>query len=79
VLRKKLAVLLATVMMLGAMGVSPALAHHDVGHTNLGNKEDDGADKNKGGGQEHIRNSHPAKGGGDKHGGGDGDNGGGND
>ncbi len=39
VLRKKLAVLLATVMMLGVMGVSPALAHDDLGQFNNGDKE----------------------------------------
>ena len=74
VLWKRLAVLLATVMMLGVMGVSPALAYYDVGHnfhSEAGNKSDDGADANKGGGQEHTRNGHPAHGGGEKHGGGD--------
>ena len=39
VLRKKLAVLLATVMMLGVMGVSPALAQDDLGQFNNGDKE----------------------------------------
>jgi hypothetical protein len=54
-LRKKLAVLLATVMMFGVMGVSPALAHHDVGHVNQGHKLDDGADPDQGGGNDHIK------------------------
>jgi hypothetical protein len=68
--------MLATVMLLGVMSVSPALAHHDVGHFNsgvgidLGNKSNDGADANKGGGQEKPKNPRPPKGGGDKHGGG---------
>jgi hypothetical protein len=79
VLRKKLAVLVAAVMMLGVMSAAPALAHHDAGHFNNGNQAGDGADANEGGGQEHIRNPHPPKAGGEKHGGGDGDNGGGND
>jgi hypothetical protein len=39
VLRKKLAVLLATVMMIGVMGVSPALADDDLGQFNNGDKE----------------------------------------
>ncbi len=56
VLRRKLTVLLATVMLLGVMSVSPALAHHDVGHDNNGRKSDDGADANKGGGQEKPKN-----------------------
>jgi hypothetical protein len=38
-LRKKLAVLLATVMLLGVMGVSPALADDDLGQFNNGDKE----------------------------------------
>jgi hypothetical protein len=57
----------------GVMGVSPALAYHDVGHnfhSEAGNKSDNGADANKGGGQEHTRNGHPSHGGGEKHGGG---------
>jgi hypothetical protein len=70
VLRKKLTVLLATVMMLGVMSVSPALAHHDVGHDNNGNKVSDGADANEGGGQEKPKNAHPPHGGGEQHGGG---------
>jgi hypothetical protein len=37
--------LLATVMMLGVMSVSPALVNHDVDHHfNNGHKIDDGAD-----------------------------------
>ncbi len=47
-LRKKLTVLLATVMMLGVMSVSPALAHHDVDHDNSGHKADDNADRDQG-------------------------------
>ncbi len=75
VLRRKLTVLLMTVMML-VMSAAPALAHHDVDHFNsgvgidLGNKANDGADANKGGGQEKPKNPRPPKGGGDKHGGG---------
>jgi hypothetical protein len=69
VLRKKLAVLLAAVMML-VVSAAPALAHHQVGHDNHGNKGNDGADANQGGGQEHIRQDHPPHGGGDQHGGG---------
>ena len=57
VLRKKLAVLLATVMMLGVMSVSPAMAHHDVGHTNNGNKADDSLDHDKGGGNDHLKSN----------------------
>jgi hypothetical protein len=84
VLRKKLTVLLAMVMMLGVMSVSPATADPKCGLVeidpgvfvylceNNGNKPDDGADVNKGGGQEHIRNAHPPHGGGEKHGGGSG-------
>ena len=45
------------------------MAHHDVGHVNSANKVDDGADANEGGGQDHIRNPHPPKAGGEKHGG----------
>jgi hypothetical protein len=73
VLRKKLAVLLATVMMLGVMSAAPALAHHDVDHHNKGNKANDlfGTDHNQGGGQEHTKNARPPHGGGEQHGGGD--------
>jgi hypothetical protein len=78
VLRKKLAVLLAAAMMLGVMSVPPVMADA-CGGTNCGNKGGDGPDANQGGGQEHIRQAHPPKAGGDQHGGGDGDNGGGND
>ncbi len=59
-LRKKLAVLLATVMMV-VMSAAPALAHHDVGHvngghdTNNGHKLDDGADRDQGGGNDHLK------------------------
>jgi hypothetical protein len=79
---RKIAVLLSALAMMMFMAVPPAMAHHDVGHTNQserGNKSDDLEDPNKGGGQEHTRNAKPPKGGGEKHGGGDGDNGGGND
>jgi len=55
VLRKKLAVLLATVMMLGVMSAAPALAHHDVGHVNQGHQDDDNADRDQGGGNDHIK------------------------
>jgi hypothetical protein len=82
VLRKRLAVLLSALAMMGVMAVPPAMAHHDVDHTNQserGNKSDDLEDANQGGGQEHTRNARPPHGGGDQHGGGDGDNGGGND
>jgi hypothetical protein len=72
VLRKKLAVLLAAVMMLGVVSAAPAIA--DAGGLNNGNKGSDGPDKNLGGGQEKTNNPHPAHGGGSG-----GDNGGGND
>jgi hypothetical protein len=55
VLRKKLAVLLAVVMMLGVMSVSPALVDHNVALAKLGNSGNqsyDGGDANQGGGQE---------------------------
>ena len=53
-LRKKLAVLLATVMLLGVMSVSPAYAKNctvfgELVVCNHGNQLNDGADKNKGG------------------------------
>ncbi len=51
VLRRKLTVLLATVMMV-MMSAAPVMADgHDEGH-----KRDDGLDKNKGGGQEKPKN-----------------------
>jgi hypothetical protein len=51
VLRRKLAVLLAMVMLV-MMSAAPALA------LNEGNKGWDGGDKNQGGGQEHPKNEH---------------------
>jgi hypothetical protein len=93
VLSKKLTVLVAAVMMLGVMSVSPAMAASggevcDVvlnpdgtvaseecpGNSEIRNKNDDGPDANKGGGQEHIKNPRPPKGGANHD-----DNGGGND
>ena len=71
-MRRKLTVLLMAVMMV-MMSAAPALAFHNVDHVNRsenGNKSNDGVDANQGGGQEHIRNPHPPKGGGEKHGGG---------
>ena len=73
VLRRRLTVLLATVMMV-MMSAAPALAHHDVGHVNAsdnGNKPNDGLDANQGGGQEKPKNARPDHGGGVKHGGGE--------
>ena len=61
VLRKKLAVLLAAVMMLGVMS-APALAHHDIGHVNNGNQRFDSGDANAGGGQEKPKNENRKKG-----------------
>ncbi len=54
-LRRKLTVLLMAVMLL-MLSAAPALAHHDVGHVNNGNKSHDGADANQGGGQEKAKN-----------------------
>jgi hypothetical protein len=70
-LRKKLMVLLMA-LVLALMSAYPAMAAPKcvADFTCKGNKLDDGADKNKGGGQEHIRNAHPDHGGGDQHGGG---------
>jgi hypothetical protein len=74
-MRRRIAAMVAMVMMVLMMSAPPALAHHDVGHVNsgvgieLGNKSSDGADANKGGGQEHPRNVHPDHGGGEQHGG----------
>jgi hypothetical protein len=53
--------MVAMVMMVAA---PPALAHHDVGHVNNGNKISDGPDANQGGGQEKPKNPHPPHGGG---------------
>jgi len=41
--------------MMMVMAVPPAMAHHNVGHTNIGNKADDSADPDKGGGNDHIK------------------------
>ena len=65
-LRKKLAVLLAMVMMLTVMSVSPALVHQDVALAakldNSGNKSYDGPDHNQGGGQEKPKKAKHANG-----------------
>ncbi len=53
-LRKK-TVLLSALAMMMVMSVPPAMAHHDVGHTNAGHKADDSADRNQGGGDDHIK------------------------
>jgi hypothetical protein len=53
-MRRRIAVLLMTVMMLGVMPAAPALAVST--HVNEGHKLDDGGDKNQGGGQEHPKN-----------------------
>jgi hypothetical protein len=74
---RRIAVLLAVLATMMVMSVPPVMANHDVGHTNQserGNKSDDGTDANKGGGQEHIRNPRPPRGGANHS-----DNGGGND
>ena len=52
------------------MSMPVAMAHHDVGHLNSGNKANDGLDANNGGGQEKAKNPRPPHGGGDQHGGG---------
>jgi hypothetical protein len=71
-LRRKLAVLLATVMMM-VLSMPVALAEgkadpkcgQDIFTRNCeGHQIDDGLDQNLGGGQEHIRNPHPDHGGG---------------
>jgi hypothetical protein len=49
VLRKKLGILLAAVMVMGVMSVPPAMADPVQ---NRGNKGSDGPDKNLGGGQD---------------------------
>jgi hypothetical protein len=56
-LRKKLTVLLATVMMLGVMSVSPALAAPGGNSpcNPCGHQADDTLDRNKGGGDDHIK------------------------
>jgi hypothetical protein len=69
---KRVAVLLSALSVMVVMAVPPVMAAPDG--QNSGNKASDGLDKNKGGGQEHIRNAHPDHGGGSG-----GDNGGGND
>jgi len=72
-LRKRVAVLLAAVMMVGVMGVAPAMAIPAGGFNpdNNGNKAEDGLDKNQGGGQEKIKHPGGAHAGGAQHGGGD--------
>lgn len=77
VLRKKLTVLLATVMLLGVMSVpvySMTFVNPSIGELaklgNNGNKDADGLDPNQGGGQERPKNERPPHAGGDKHGGG---------
>jgi hypothetical protein len=54
-MRRRIAVMVAMVLMLGVMSVPPAMAHHDVDHTNAGHKADDSADRNQGGGDDHIK------------------------
>jgi hypothetical protein len=73
---RKITILLSALAMMGVMVAPPAMANHQDGHVNRGNQLDDGEDKNKGGGQEHIRNGHPPKGGGECHAGGCGNRGG---
>jgi hypothetical protein len=73
-MRRRIAAMVAMVMIVLMMSAAPAMAFHNVDHVNRsenGNKSDDGLDANKGGGQEHLRNPHPPKAGGEKHGGGD--------
>ena len=55
-LRKKLAVLLAAVMMLGVMSVSPAMAAAG-GNCGFpcGHQADDSLDHDQGGGNDHIK------------------------
>ena len=54
-MRRRIAAMVAMVMMVLMMWAPPALTHHDVGHVNsgvgieLGNKSSDCADANKGG------------------------------
>jgi hypothetical protein len=64
VLRRKLTVMLATVMLLGVMSAAPALAHHDVDHLNNGNSKPDGPDKNRGGGNDEPKKAKENQGGG---------------
>jgi hypothetical protein len=70
VLRKKLAVLLAMVMMLGVMSAAGPVALAEAGGNLKGNKALDGADANQGGGQERTKNARPPHGGGECHAGG---------
>ena len=42
-MRRRIAAMVAMVMMVLMMAAAPAVAHHDVGHVNNGNKLDDGA------------------------------------
>jgi len=69
-------VVLLMALVLALMSASPVMAIPAGGFNpnNNGHKVDDGLDKNKGGGQEHIKNAHPDHGGGSG-----GDNGKGND
>jgi hypothetical protein len=61
VLRRKLMALLMTVMLL-VMSAALALADPVGGFGNEGHKGDDGADHNKGGGQEKPKNANQKNG-----------------
>ena len=55
-LRKRLAVLLSALAIMVVMSVPPVMADPVGGFGNEGHKGDDGADHNKGGGQEKPKN-----------------------
>ena len=54
-MKRKITVLLSALSIMVVMAVPPAMAHHDVGHTNNGHKTDDNADHDQGGGNNHIK------------------------
>ncbi len=57
-MRRRIAVMVAMVMMVLMMSAPSALAHHDVGHAIVGHKAEDGLDHNKGGGNDHAKQNH---------------------
>ena len=63
-MRRRIAVMVAMVMMVLMMSAAPALAHHDVDHFNSGNKANDSLDANQGGGQEKTKKAKENQGGG---------------
>jgi hypothetical protein len=63
-MRRRIAVMVAMVMMVLMMSAAPALAHHDIGHTNNGTKVNDGADRDQGGGNDAPKKAKENQGGG---------------